>query len=86
MWFASVGSILVLSLVGLLAVAALPLLRGRHRKAALQVLHMLVVVGPVVMMVLMMAKLVLEGVVVPNSCHPRFEGRLDFWCWRFAPG
>ena len=67
MWLASVGSIVVISLVGLLAVAALPLLRGRHRKAALQVLHMLVVVGPVVMMVLMMAKLVLEVVVVPNS-------------------
>ena len=44
MWLASVGSIVVISLVGLLAVAALPLLRGRHRKAALQVLHLVVVV------------------------------------------
>ena len=86
MWFASVGSILVLSLVGLLAVAALPLLRGRHRKAALQVLQMVVVVGPVVMMVLMMAKLVLEVVVVPNSWGLPIPGRLDFWCWRFASG
>ena len=36
-WLASLGSILVISLVGLFAVAALPLLRGRHRKTALQV-------------------------------------------------
>ena len=43
MWLASVGSIVVISLVGLLAVAALPLLRGKHRKAALQVLEMVAV-------------------------------------------
>ena len=41
-WLASVGSIVVISLVGLLAVAALPLLRGKHRKAALQVGEMMV--------------------------------------------
>ena len=44
MWLASIGSIVVISLVGLLAVAALPLLRGRHRKAALQVMLLVVVV------------------------------------------
>merc|ERR1719264_861695 len=42
-WLASVGSIVVISLVGLLAVAALPLLRGKHRKAALQLLVSLAV-------------------------------------------
>ena len=63
MWLASVGSIVVISLVGLLAVAALPLLRGRHRKAALQVLHLVVVViMPMVFTVMLM--LVPEVMVV----------------------
>lgn len=43
MWLAALGSILVISLVGLLAVAALPLLRGAHQHAALQVLVSLAV-------------------------------------------
>ena len=63
MWLASVGSIVVISLVGLLAVAALPLLRGKHRKAALQVLEMVVMVL-VLVVVLMMLMLVLEVMVV----------------------
>jgi len=42
-WLASLGSILVISLVGLLAVAALPLLRGTHQQATLQVLVSLAV-------------------------------------------
>ena len=63
MWLASVGSIVVISLVGLLAVAALPLLRGKHRKAALQVLEMVVMVLVLVVTVVMLM-LVLEVMLV----------------------
>ena len=55
MWLASIGSIVVISLVGLLAVAALPLLRGRHRKAALQVMLLVVVVCGAIVKLMMMA-------------------------------
>ena len=64
MWLASVGSIVVISLVGLLAVAALPLLRGKHRKAALQVGDMVVAVTMVIMVVVVVVLVLMMVVLV----------------------